>query len=99
MESCLIPLFIANRIGQRQSKAYNLDTVELSIEPNSTRQIEGKNSLFFLEGFPNFLVVKSENGSYGQGDGNTHEHTGNIKITNNDTSARYIRFTKITFQD
>ncbi len=99
MESCLIPIFIANRIAQRHSKAYNLETVELAVEPNTTRQIEGKSSLFFLEGFPNFLVVKSQNGAYGLGDGNTHEHTGTIQITNNDTSARYIRFTKITFQD
>lgn len=99
MESSLIPIFIANRIDQQKSKNYNLDTVELSVEPNTTRVIEGKNSLLFLEGFPNFLIVKSENGTYGQGDGNTHEHTGNIKITNYDTSARFIRFVKITFQD
>ena len=99
MDSNLIPAFIQNRIDQRKAKLYNLEVVDMSVEPNATRTIEGKANIFFLEGFPSFLVIKSENGNYGLGDGNTHEHFGKITITNTDTSAKYVRFTKVVFQD
>ena len=99
MQAELIIDFVKNRARERNAAEYILDYEQLIIGGNQTKTILAQNAIYFLVGDPKFVVIESDNGLYGNGNRNTHEHSGSFSITNPESTEAKISFVKAIFID
>src|SRR3954469_15676175 len=91
--------YVPQRVTQLGFCKYHLRYRDLVIEPNSTRPISATNELWFIIGDPPGLVVESDYGLFDSTDDPiaecTHQHRGEIVITNPGTMQRRIKLIQI----
>lgn len=101
MTEQFILAYIPHRIRELGYKKYHFRYRDLLVEAGALRIIEAYNQLFFLVGDPEGVMVDSDYGMYdstgtnGIGTDNTHQHKGEITITNPGAIARQVKFIQV----
>jgi hypothetical protein len=95
----LILSYVPERIKQLGYHRYYLRYRDLTILPSSTQNFRAYNQLWFIVDDPPGLVIESDYGIYDSTGAyisdNSHEHKGEIIITNPDAENKRIKFIQI----
>ena len=99
MTEQFIFLYVPKRVRQLGYSNYHLKYHDLAIDENSVQVIAAYNELYFIIDDPPGLVVESDYGLYDSTDDpvsdSTHQHRGEITITNPGIGKRRIKFIQI----
>jgi hypothetical protein len=93
--------YIPQRIRELGYTSYHFRYRDLVIEAGAIRTFQAYNQLYFLVGDPEGVLVDSDYGIYdttgtnGVGTDNTHQHKGEITISNPGAIARQIKFIQV----
>jgi hypothetical protein len=101
MTEQFILAYIPQRIRELGYSEYHFRYRDLLIEAGTTRVIEAYNQLYFMVGDPEGVLVDSDYGVYDTtgtnsiGTDNTHQHKGQITISNPGAIARQVKFIQV----
>lgn len=101
MSEQFILSYIPQRIRELGYSEYHFRYLDLMIDAGATRSIDAYNQLYFLVGDPEGVCVDSDYGVYdstgtnGIGTDNTHQHKGQITISNPGAIARQVKFIQV----
>jgi hypothetical protein len=91
--------FIPRRIEELGYKDFKIRYRDFLVEENSSKTILAYNSLYFLAGDPQGVVIESYYGLYDtinfEAEDNIHQHRGEIVITNPGTDKKRIKFIQV----
>lgn len=93
--------YIPYRVKELGYSKYHFRYRDLLIEAGSMRIIDAYNQIFFLIGDPEGVLIESDYGMYdasgtnGIGTDNTHQHKGEIMISNPGAIARQVKFIQL----
>jgi hypothetical protein len=95
----LIQSYAPERIKQLGYRKYYLRYRDLTILPSSSQNLRAYNQLWFIVDDPPGLIIESDYGIYDSTGAyisdNSHEHKGEIVITNPDAENKRIKFIQI----
>ncbi len=99
MTEQFILAYVPERIGQLGYRKYYYRYRDITVQANTALSIPAYNELWFIVDDPPGLMVESEYGIYdstGQFiSDNSHQHKGQITITNPDGEEKKIKFIQV----
>ena len=99
MSEPFILSIIPERIRQLGYHNYHIRYRDVSVKANAKVILAAFNELWFISGDPNGIKVESGYGMYDSTGvyvyDNTHQHRGEITITNPDTDNKRIKFIQV----